>query len=136
YVGWCPLDYWDRPFWFRTSFSIGGWGYDSSCWNFVPWNHCYDRNIIRIVIRRPPADVGRGVVIRRAIKLPPSALRANNAIGRDKVLNDARRIRAREVQRDRDQGVRTPTRPGEVRPDHLDVRAGDAKGRSFRENER
>ena len=79
YVGWCPLDYWNRPAFHGT---IRHGYYDPDCWTFVGYAHIAHGDYRRYAVpvdRIGSALAGAAVVTRppraspRAIALDPSA---------------------------------------------------------------
>ncbi len=116
YVGWCPLDYWNRPaFIFTVHFGY----FDPHVWVFVPYHRFHHRHLHDHVV---PFDhvrdhVTRTAVVTRPPRVPPERL------AQDPELR-------RRVVEDLSQRNRETIRP--VRVTRPDV----AEGPSFREDER
>ncbi len=135
-VGWCPLNYWNQPAFIHIGFHFGGWGYDPHCWNYVPWHSVYVKNVNKVVIKNPPADMGRGILVRRAVPLRPDLAR-KDAVGRGQVIDAARRVHDRELAHDRDGAVPVKGTGKPSRPDATVARDSRGEGgRTFRDDER
>jgi len=78
YIGWCPLDYYDRPAFMNISFYLGGWGCDPYCWNFLPYggfhhehhdgdHHDHDHHHGEDIKRVAVPEMKQGVIVKRPV---------------------------------------------------------------------
>ena len=111
YFGWCPLDYWNNP----CALRLGYVGFDFNCWNFVGYRNIFHRNVRRVIVTPTVvrADLGRGVVTRRAVPIRPRDIR-DNRIAPPLILQKAR----------------------DMKSQHVDIQGERVAKRSFRESEK
>ena len=102
YVGWAPLDYWDRP-----AFANNLWYdyYDPTCWTFVNYDHIGGHDIHRyaVPIDRIRGDLPRMAVVTRPPRISPRSLATDPSV-RERAAREAaddRSARVRPVSRDR-----------------------------------
>jgi hypothetical protein len=89
WVGWCPLDYWNRPI-FVSRVRYGG--YDPGTWTFVHYSHVGRRHVARHAVDfdRVRPDLHRTVVATRPPRISPRQL-GEGTNWRERALTDARR---------------------------------------------
>lgn len=89
WVGWCPLDYWNRPI-FVSSVRYGG--YDPGTWTFVHYSHVGRRHVARHAVSfdRVRPELGRTVVATRPPRVSPRHLEESST-WRERALTEARR---------------------------------------------
>jgi hypothetical protein len=108
YVGWSPLDYWDRP----AHYGLVYYGYyDPHCWTFVSYAHLHHRHYhpYAVSVRAIGDDLHRHAVVTRAPRVAPQRL-AREPAARTRAFLDARaeatRAAARVARLDRVEGAR------------------------------
>ncbi len=79
HVGWCPLDYWNRPVFHGSLFYAY---YDPDCWTFVHYRHLGQRGYRGHAV--PAQDIGDGLrsaaVVTRPPRIAPSALSRDDGV--------------------------------------------------------
>lgn len=101
YVGWCPLDYWDRPA-FVTTLHLGY--YDPVAWTFVAVDHVVVRDVRRYAV--PVATVRTALRSHVVVARPPRIEPRRLAQGREwreravRLASEDRGARMRPVARD------------------------------------
>ncbi|MEW5806588.1 MAG: DUF6600 domain-containing protein [Acidobacteriota bacterium] len=102
YLGWCPLDFWDRPAF--ISFNLYLDFYDFRTWNFIMYKDVVVRNVRHAVVRGGivERDLKASVVTSNAPRVRPTELsrdpEARKAVFRD--ANEHKNIR--EVMKNRE----------------------------------
>ncbi len=76
YVGWAPLNYWNRPVYYGSLY--GDWYYGGS-WNFIRYNHFRHRNYYhhRVAVGHVYRTGHRGAIVTRPPKVSPRELTAD-----------------------------------------------------------
>ena len=125
YVGWCPLDFYDRPAFIHIGFSIGGFGCDPRVWSFVPYNQIVVNNVTRVVVKNVNVtQINQGVIVRQAVPIAPHAI----------VRDPAARTRVLDLARHRAEIERAALRTSA--PGKLPLKGVVKPGQSFREEDR
>ncbi len=101
YIGWAPLDFWDRPAFVSTIFYDY---YDPHCWSFVDYDHFYshDRRPHIVPFERVGTSLRGNTVVVRPPRIPPQRLAG--AEWRERAVREARDdrfARVPPVSRDR-----------------------------------
>lgn len=95
YVGWSPLDYWNRP---AVIGRVHHGHYDPHCWTFVRYNHLAVRDYRphAVPLERIGTAVRAGVVVTRPPRVSPRRL-ANESSWREHAVARAREERVAHV---------------------------------------
>ncbi len=88
-IGWCPLDYWDRPAFININIYLGS--YDFNTWNFIYYKDVSARNVRHAVLRQGlvEKDLRDAVVVRTSPRVRPSVLMENQD-ARRRLIAEAR----------------------------------------------
>ncbi len=88
-IGWCPLDYWDRPAFININIYLDS--YDFNTWNFIYYKDVTTRNVRHAVLRQGlvERDLRDAVVVRTPPRTRPSVL-ISNQDARKKLIAEAR----------------------------------------------
>lgn len=88
YVGWCPLDYWNRPI-FVAGLHFGH--YDPLAWTFVRYTHIVHRDYVRysVNLQHVGEDLHRSALVTRPPRVSPRRL-AESPEWRQRAFEQAR----------------------------------------------
>ena len=67
YVGWCPLDYYNRPAYARYSYTNVAVNHYGGGWNFLPLNRWGERSLSRDIVRADRVPQLQGAVTTRSL---------------------------------------------------------------------
>ena len=97
YVGWCPLDFYNRPAYIHiniTNVTVNRFG---GAWNFLPLNRFSDRNSARFVVRPERVPHLGGAVTTRALpRFSPREVQTRPGVS-ERIYREARQNSGRET---------------------------------------
>lgn len=97
YIGWCALDYWNRPAFINVNLYLGL--YDFRTWNFIHYRDINVRNVRHAVLRENVVsnDLRGAVVARGSPRAKPHLLSRDEKLRHD-VLTKARRDKTAHIK--------------------------------------
>jgi hypothetical protein len=96
YIGWAPLDFYNRPVYLRAHVTGGAVSRYGDAWHFLPASRFGDRNISRSIVKAGRVPAIQGAVTTRSLpRFSPSEMRTRPEAGR-RLLREAERTAPRQ----------------------------------------